>query len=901
MRIVGVDLENVKSYERQSVRFAPGTNAICGLNGAGKSTIVEAIGFALFDALPTTQEQFVREGEKTATVTVHVEDEDGRPYEVWRRCGSTSQYFVYDAELDEKLTDGKGDTMGWLREFTGVEQRGDLTALFLDAVGVPQGLLTAAFLETASRRKDIFNPLLRVDEYEDVWRALREPAGCLRDDIAEEKQRIAGFEGEVKRLPAERERANELGAAIAKDEASQERVQTDLDQVSERKDQMAETKERLERLERALTAAEGDARTAKVQWEEAQEALRRAEEAQEVVAASEAGHRAYVAAEKALEGLEAKRDERDRVKEARQAADKALAVAQQEIAALERSLEEIAAAEEDVEALRPKAEQQEALEAKLEEARRDADRLEDRRRALERRREDVSHLDKRLARVDEGLEESGEIEEALEGLREALSENEAARETLVSRIAACEAQLARVGEQTETLRSAEEATCPICEGPLTPDHRAELLARNEALAAELESTLATLETEQEGLQATRDDLRAKLDAHQERLKALPRVEEREELAEQVAKGREAIQALDEEIAKLADAAERVAESQEALEALGDPRHAYQRALDVAGRRGNVEQDLGEAEARVIELTSELGALEARLAEFADLDERIEAERKERERHAPDHERYVAHIREAEALETRQTRVVEQKEAWDAAEAERERVVAERDGVAEIYDAEAHEEVRARYDALRGELATLKEALRHRHRQLEETEKTIAHLTKVEEELKAARDRREELEGLLSLLEVVRQVVRDAGPKVTRALVQVISLQAERLYAEIMADHRARLAWTEDYEIVLKSEGRERGFQQLSGGEQMAAALAVRLALLKEVSAVDLAFFDEPTANLDDRRRDNLAQQILNVKGFSQLFVISHDDTFEQDTDHVLRVVKEDGRSRTISE
>jgi DNA repair exonuclease SbcCD ATPase subunit len=78
---------------------------------------------------------------------------------------------------------------------------------------------------------------------------------------------------------------------------------------------------------------------------------------------------------------------------------------------------------------------------------------------------------------------------------------------------------------------------------------------------------------------------------------------------------------------------------------------------------------------------------------------------------------------------------------------------------------------------------------------------------------------------------------------------------------------------------------------------VATALAVRLALLKEVSAVDLAFFDEPTANLDDRRRDNLAKQILDVKGFSQLFVISHDDTFEQDTDHVVRVVKDDGSRR----
>ena len=113
----------------------------------------------------------------------------------------------------------------------------------------------------------------------------------------------------------------------------------------------------------------------------------------------------------------------------------------------------------------------------------------------------------------------------------------------------------------------------------------------------------------------------------------------------------------------------------------------------------------------------------------------------------------------------------------------------------------------------------------------------------------------------------------------------------------MADHSARLRWTEDYEILLTAGGRERNFKQLSGGEQMAAALAVRLALLREVSEVDVAFFDEPTANLDDARRDNLAEQILNVKGFSQLFVISHDDTFERDSNNVVRIVKESGVSR----
>ena len=150
-----------------------------------------------------------------------------------------------------------------------------------------------------------------------------------------------------------------------------------------------------------------------------------------------------------------------------------------------------------------------------------------------------------------------------------------------------------------------------------------------------------------------------------------------------------------------------------------------------------------------------------------------------------------------------------------------------------------------------ERATLNERLRLQREQLAEAQAEVARLGEVQKELVAACAERDELQEVQALLEYLRRVLRDAGPKITQALVEVISLQAARLYADIMADHSARLRWTDDYEILLAASGRERTFKQLSGGEQMAAALSVRLALLREVSDIDVAFFDEPTANLDE--------------------------------------------------
>jgi exonuclease SbcC len=124
------------------------------------------------------------------------------------------------------------------------------------------------------------------------------------------------------------------------------------------------------------------------------------------------------------------------------------------------------------------------------------------------------------------------------------------------------------------------------------------------------------------------------------------------------------------------------------------------------------------------------------------------------------------------------------------------------------------------------------------------------------------------------------------------------LEANQLFREISGDASRTLKWSRDYEVMLEESGYERSFQNLSGGEQMAAALSVRLALLKQLSDIRVAFFDEPTINMDAERRERLAQQIRQIQHFDQLFVISHDDTFENAVDSVVNVEsrKENGAS-----
>ena len=166
MRITRVELENIKSYQKLHIDFAPGTTAIRGQNGAGKSTLVEAIGFALFDALAYKQAQFVREGERIGVVTVTFTSAlDDREYQAVRRCGGSSDWFIFDPEVQDRVVEQRIDVIAFLRQHLRIESDLNLSTIFNDAIGVPQGTFTADFLLTPATRKKKFDVLLQVEDY----------------------------------------------------------------------------------------------------------------------------------------------------------------------------------------------------------------------------------------------------------------------------------------------------------------------------------------------------------------------------------------------------------------------------------------------------------------------------------------------------------------------------------------------------------------------------------------------------------------------------------------------------------------------------------------------------------------------------------------------------------------
>ena len=898
MLIHSLTLENVKCYPQATIRFSPGTNAIVGHNGSGKTTILEAIGYALFDHLPYNQADFVREGERSASVTVDfLSDYDERAYQVMRSCGSSNVYRVLDPELAMKICEGKADVMQFLRQHLGIEPDTDPGELFRNAVGVPQGSFTVSFLATASARKAVFDPLLKVAEYRRAWERLREPLSLLSQRKSDQSEIISGLKGELNRLPTVQAEANALTTRIRNAEVELRAAQTALATAESARQAMETKRERLLELQRITQIQQQAEAEQERALAAARQRLTESEEAATTTEANRTGHEAYRVAQQDQRAVHERMAQRRELQEERADVQTRLTQAATKEEAHRRALADIAEAEKTATDLADAAAEQERLDLEIREAQRQVDRLKDTGVRVLREQATVDRAQHRLDRLRVEVARAQEIEASREPLQtrvETLQQKITVQKTRSTQLYT---EMETIEEQGSQLKGLEtDAVCPFCEQPLSADHRQQLLDRLRRRWKEMDGKAkAAAETIRQS-EAEREQARATLAQQEQSLRSLSRQHavdtaetELAELHAQLAKAGAAAEAL-------GQAPHRVEQLQQELKALGDPRRRRDVALQQARGRQRVEEALQQQREQAVQQRNALAALDERMATFADLDAEAARIASQLEKFQTADDLYRRNQTAAEALPLRQREFGEAEMALQAARESYESGQEQLAASTREFDEERFQEAVAQVAEIRSSSVRLENDLGHWRERLTRAEEEIVHLQAQAQRLAAARSLHDRLAEQEELLQFLRSVLQEAGPFLTKALVQQISYAANQLFGQIMEDYTRTLHWQEDYGITLEVDGRERAFAQLSGGEQMSAALAVRLALLQEMSAIAVAFFDEPTTNLDAARRDALARQIVGVRGLEQLFIISHDDSFEQATEKLIRVEKRNGAS-----
>lgn len=879
MHITKIELEDIKSHVDSKYEFTRGTTAITGENGAGKTTLIEAIAWTLFDLLEYKKDDFVRRGAVKGVARVTFESGlDEREYTVYR--DTATGYYVYDPRLKTRIADKKEEVSRFLWQHLGVEPGTDLESLFKHAIGVPQGAFTASFLATSAERKKTFDTLLKVEEYRRGADELLKTSRYLEHQITTVRERIARAEGELARtdsITADYKKISSQAGELAK---NLEIIVSAVADKSESAARMDEIADKVEELRSAFEKLKADTARLEILFAQKERDLKSAALAVEKIKEAESDNRRHLAALSRLKELERERVERDKLRIELAKVETAIANVKAEQKRLQENLETVLKAHQTIEILKPKVLEQERLEMELDAVRNKLAHA----RAFANQ---ILSLEEKLARLRESYtanqDKLKEIETKTSNAAN-LNELQKRDSEIVLQLAQLRASLERDEKFQAEIKN---GLCPILSQKCLNLKEGETLESYvTSQFSELKSQILDFEIEQKAvatnLLSSRDAERfvSTLGTYQAR--AVEITEEGRRLNSEKA-------ALEKESENLPNLDSEFARIEKELAVLDNPKAGIKILEKEATREFELREAVTKIDKNNERLETDRQIFVEQLESYKDLDAQWEQFSGERDSTVEAHRIYLSNEVLANSLAERGKDCEEAKRELDILQDDLVRADRTFNETGKGYDRELHLTEKAKLleaEKRKAEVGATFEAVKRRENELAAE---LATLNETRNAMQGEFIEKERLEKIAEATTFIRETLKEAAPRVARNYVHHVSIEANQMFREISGNAEYTLKWGEDYGIFLEEGGYDRPFISLSGGEQMAAALSVRLALLKQLSEIRIAFFDEPTANMDAERRENFAMQISQIKHFEQLFVISHDDTFENYADNVLSV------------
>jgi len=808
MQILSIQLKNIKSHRELNLDFSPGINVLSGPNGVGKSTIFEAIGYALFgvdaQSFVGNVDRFVSIGAKKGEITVVFCIDDER-YRVSRSVGTPARWllekevggqFEVEEHKDVKETEAR------LKDLLKLEGSRSLAEQFELVIGPFQNEFLGPFVEKRpTTRRNKFDEILGIDS----WRKTYSETGALLKAIQNKTEKLEEGLIQLKRQVAELPEKRDAHKIAKKDLLDTEAYFNQQQQKLKELEQRLVEIDKHEQTVRELGVEIDKLRerigngTEKVGSQKA--LIAEADKARQIVAANSAGKQTYEQAEQRLVAL------REQFRRQREL-EKSAAALQTRVSTLT---------------------ERHAAETK----------------AIEQTGKELDTEEKTLAEKRQALA----IDETVSQRAARLPEIRTAIRSLQARIGQLDGRRVGLEEGREQLA---EGICPFFQEPC-------LNIAERPPGDIFSDKFAGLAAEREGLETE-----------------LSRLEKNESEAvaadEQIKKFAVQLKGIDEQAAQLAEKHKRNA----------------QRVAELA----ELQQEQATAQQRLADQQTALKA-------FATLQTDIEETEAQQKKHQAARDLYVANQEQAAKLKGLQSDLKEFQQLL--AQLQHELTTKENDLVAasKDYDAGQHQALRLQKDTLQQEVGALGQKVAGLRADVTRLAGEIDKLKLIELEIA---EKKEQIKVCGKKEELVRflrnRVFNKVSAHLSERFREEISQRANRIYRTI-AEVDEELAWGDDYRIVLRDmvdgELRERFDDQLSGGQAMSAVVALRLALLQTIGA-RIAFFDEPTSNLDIARRENLARAFRAIDvgkeevtehWYDQLFLISHDVAFTEITDQLI--------------
>ena len=253
-----LELKNFKSHANTTLEFSPGISLIVGENGAGKSSIFEAITFALFKVYSAkTITDLVRSnkniGDKIEMMVKLTFYTNNHEYRVERgvtlakSSKSTSELYKITNGHEEIIASGNKAVDNEIEIILSMD-----SSTFLNAIHIRQGEIADLIDKTPATRKKLIGKLLKLEELEKAYENLprisedyKTRKAILKDRIQSESE----LNFELKKAKQEQFELSEKNKAL---KADYEALDKDIKDKNKEKEELDKQKSEFEALQLKL-------------------------------------------------------------------------------------------------------------------------------------------------------------------------------------------------------------------------------------------------------------------------------------------------------------------------------------------------------------------------------------------------------------------------------------------------------------------------------------------------------------------------------------------------------------------------------------------------------------------------------------------------------------------------
>ncbi|NPA76891.1 MAG: SMC family ATPase [Candidatus Diapherotrites archaeon] len=838
-------LENWRSHYKTDLEFGPGTNVIIGINGAGKSSVLEAIFFALFGPPEKGYySKILREGATSGKVVL-VFEVNGKEYQITREFTAKGQKTAEIRGAKTVITDRPKDVDAEIAKILGMDQK-----IFKEAVYARQNEI-AYILRDASpqERKRLFDNIIELSDFSGA----RQIVTKLRNRIKRELDIFRGQNWEeTKRRKEEtiaelEKRGESISRQIAELREKMERAKEALDEYKARLKELEENAKKLSALQQKAAALRRSIEEKEAELKKIEERWGKITEASDADLHNiEERIRHLQEKERQLAALEREIHIMD---ERAKNLQKRLETAPTTVPPDEKLREKMTALEKQAEQLRKRIGELQAEIAGINEA--------------------VKQAMRRRDELEKELQRAKSVERTIQAIVEKYGDVDARLQKIQEEMERATAEIARYRTEVEQERTFIEALqganrCPVCGSALDGAKVGELIEQHEKNIHSASEAIKTLENRIKELKALAkelEDAKRKITTLRGNVRSSQDIEnEIQTIAEEIREKQEETARLNKELGDLQQKLNQTTEDLTKTRKEYDTAIKQRAALEEAERARKELEDLKKT---IQEKKIQLLKIKETMAK-----ENISALKREEERIRDmirAEEISAKLLTERGELET----IEEQLKSLAGVESEFRRVLAEANKTEE-------------------KIRNMQQIIRDYETQAEyvkiDLEREREELKRIEEQVKTAKKKEElktSLEKLESALVGTQEVVRNAR---ILAINKVLNIIWREIYpGGDLPEIRLRPTQSDYVLEVKRKSGQWIPVTNLSGGEFYDAALALRIAI-SAIKNRNLGWLllDEPTHNLDSDAAEALAQFLNKLPEtglFKQIIIITHDETF----------------------